>query len=177
MKKRFYCLPGVLVSFMMSLSPSFRFSNFILRMFNSEVEKNITIHSAVRFILPTRMKIGEGTTINAGSLIDSRCHVEIGKNCMIGRGSKLFSLGHDLDDDFFKSVGSKITLGDGVVVFPYVLIMPGVIIDDNAVILPGSVVTKSVPRNCVYGGVPAKFIRRRECNPSFSHNYNVYFGV
>ena len=177
LKSRFYCIPGLLISFIMSLSPSFRFSNLVLRFFNSGVDKNIMIHSGVRFILPTRMKIGKGTTINSGCLIDSRCGIEIGKNCMIGRGSKLFTLGHDLDDDFFGSVGENILLRDGVIVFPYVLIMPGVEIEKNSVILPGSVVTKNVPKNCVYGGVPATFIRKRNCSPKYSHNYNIFFGV
>ncbi len=177
MKKRLYCIPGVLISFLMTLSPSFRVSNYILRLFNSGVSTKVTVHSGVRFVLPTRMKIGEGTTINSGALTDSRCWIEIGKNSMVGRGAKLFTLGHDLDDPTFRSVGSKITIGDNAVIFPYVLVMPGVTIGNNSVVLPGSVVTKDTLENGIYGGTPAKFMRYRDCTPNFSHNYNVFFGV
>jgi len=40
-----------------------------------------------------------------------------------------------------------------------VTICPGVTIGENSVIGAGSVVTKDVPSNTVYAGVPAKFIK------------------
>lgn len=39
------------------------------------------------------------------------------------------------------------------------IIMPGVEIGNNCIIAAGSVVTKNVPDNNVYGGVPARFIK------------------
>lgn len=40
-----------------------------------------------------------------------------------------------------------------------VTVCPGVTIGENSVIGAGSVVTKDVPDNTVYAGVPAKFIK------------------
>jgi acetyltransferase-like isoleucine patch superfamily enzyme len=51
------------------------------------------------------------------------------------------------------SVGSNVFIGLGAV------ILPGVTIGSNVVIAAGSVVTRAVPDNSVYGGVPAKLIR------------------
>lgn len=39
------------------------------------------------------------------------------------------------------------------------LIMPGVTIGNNCVIGAGSIVTKNIPDNCVYAGIPAKKIK------------------
>ncbi|MDR1955396.1 MAG: sugar O-acetyltransferase, partial [Treponema sp.] len=38
-------------------------------------------------------------------------------------------------------------------------VIPGVTIDDNAIVAAGAVVTKNVPANTVVGGVPAKIIK------------------
>ena len=158
------------------MTPSFRLSSCILFLFNRKVSMRSTIHSGVRFVIPTRISIGKGSTINGGAFIDARCGIEIGDNTMIGRGVKIFTLGHDINDPDFKSVGGKVKIGNNVVVFPYAIIMPGVTIGNNAVIYPGSVVTKNVEDNNVVAGVPAKYIKMRE-SMYYTLNYNTFFGV
>ena len=39
------------------------------------------------------------------------------------------------------------------------IILPGVTIGANAVIAAGAVVSKNVPANTIYGGVPVKWIK------------------
>ena len=53
-------------------------------------------------------------------------------------------------------LGKKVWIGSGAIV------LPGVTIGDNSVIAAGSVVTKDVPENSVYGGNPAKLIKKIE---------------
>ena len=40
--------------------------------------------------------------------------------------------------------------------------MPGVIIGNNSVVGANSVVTKNIPENAIYGGIPAKLIRYKK---------------
>lgn len=40
------------------------------------------------------------------------------------------------------------------------VIMPGVTIGENSIIAANAVVTKSVPKNTVFAGIPAKFIKQ-----------------
>lgn len=56
--------------------------------------------------------------------------------------------------DFF----GKIKIGNNVYIGSSSLILPGVIIGDNVLIGAGSVVTKSIPSNCVVGGNPARIL-------------------
>ena len=42
---------------------------------------------------------------------------------------------------------------------PNVIILPGIVVGENAVIGAGTVVTKSVPPNVVFAGNPGKIIR------------------
>ena len=55
------------------------------------------------------------------------------------------------------SVGS-IELFENCFIGAYTILMPGCSVGKNSVIAAGSIVTKHVPENEVWGGVPAKFI-------------------
>ena len=87
--------------------------------------------------------------------------ITIGDNCQITSGVKLLTHGGGLvlrnkypDFDIF----GKIVIGNYCYLGTNVLIMPGVTIGDNVLVAAGSVVTKSIPSNCVVGGNPARFI-------------------
>ena len=56
---------------------------------------------------------------------------------------------------------SNVTIGDNVWIGTNVVIMPGVFIGDNSIIGSTAVLTKNVPNNEVWGGIPARLIRKR----------------
>lgn len=56
-------------------------------------------------------------------------------------------------------ITAPIEVKDNVYIGARSIIMPGVTIGNNCIIAAGAVVNKDVPDNCVYGGVPAKFIK------------------
>lgn len=58
------------------------------------------------------------------------------------------------DFDFF----GKVVIEDWVYIGAYSQIMPGVTIGQGSVVAAGSIVTKSIPPNTVFGGNPARFI-------------------
>lgn len=49
-------------------------------------------------------------------------------------------------------------IGDYVYIGTGAFVMPGVTVGNNVLIAAGSVVTKSIPDNCVVAGNPAEFI-------------------
>ena len=58
-----------------------------------------------------------------------------------------------------KTIFKDVIIGNNVWIGARVSIMKGVEIGDNCVIGAGSVVTKSIPRNKLVYGVPAKIIK------------------
>ncbi len=176
-KTRLYTTPGLIVSAFVSLVPSFTLSALVLRMFRMDVDLSATVHFMVRFVVLGRLTIGPRSTVNAGCFIDNRMGVTVGSDSMIGRKCCIYTLGHDNNNEEFKSVGASVIIGNNVVIYPHSIIMPGVKIGDNAVIYPGSVVAKDVMPNCIVAGVPAIKKGHRQVDKPYMLKYRTYFGV
>ena len=110
--------------------------------------------------------IGENCDIDKNSYFGSEPWlIKIGDNTRITRGVQFIT--HDgglwtlrrmglIDKEDVKY--GKIEIGKNCNISWNVIIMPNVRIGDNCVVAAGAVVTKNMPDNSVWGGVPAKHI-------------------
>lgn len=97
-----------------------------------------------------KVRIGKGTFFNhAGFGILINDSVVIGENCKIGNNVSIVGQGPYKNTPVLKN---RIYIGPGAV------IQGPVILEDNVIVAPNSVVNKSVPRNAVVAGIPAKII-------------------
>lgn len=106
------------------------------------------------------LKVGKNFQRMHGVILDpAHCWlINIGDNVRIGPRAHI--LAHDgttLTDLGYAKIG-RVNIGNNVFIGTESLIMPNVTIGDNSIIAGGSVVTKNVPSNSVYGGNPAKLI-------------------
>ncbi len=112
----------------------------------------------------SRIEIGDDCSLN-GTLIHARNHVLIGKKCLFGPGTIILdndSHNTSVDPEIRRSGPvneSPVVIGNNVWVGMRSIIMKGVHIGDNSIIAAGSIVTKDVPSNQLFGGNPAKFIK------------------
>lgn len=102
--------------------------------------------------------------------------ISVGSRCQITKNVKFFTHGgsnvvRDLDSSF--DCFGKIKIGNNVYIGNNSLVMPGVTVGDNVLIAAGSVVTKSVPSNCVVGGNPARIICFRREYYERNKKYNA----
>lgn len=89
--------------------------------------------------------------------------ITLGDNVHITDGVKFIThdggtliLRHKMPDI---EITKQITIGSNVYIGVNVVILPGVNIGDNCIVGAGSIVTKDIPSNSVYAGVPARFIK------------------
>ena len=115
---------------------------------------------------PIRNKLYKATGVNIHGYVEIMigCHIEdhfpelITIEDHAGISFKVIMI---VADDH-KGIVAPITVKKGVYVGAGSIILPGIIIGENAVVGAGSVVTKDVPQNTVVVGVPAKKLRMVE---------------
>ncbi|MFT6834716.1 MAG: serine O-acetyltransferase [Francisellaceae bacterium] len=100
--------------------------------------------------LPYKANIGKGSFFVVKGLgVSLHDNTVIGENCSIGISCKT------VGKSPFKKVPS---IGNNVFLGPGCVIVGPVIIEDDVIVAPNSVVTKSVPKGSIVGGIPAKIL-------------------
>src|SRR5690625_707152 len=108
--------------------------------------------------------IGKNVFINKGCSCQDRGGITIGDGALIGMNVTIASLNHGLSPETRDTTyADPVHIGNHTWIGSSATILPGVTIDDNAVIAAGAVVTKDVPTNTIVVGVPAKAVK--EINP------------
>jgi acetyltransferase-like isoleucine patch superfamily enzyme len=161
----------------LSLAFFFGFRRLLLRATGSRVGTKTTVHRNVVFFSFGKFSVGANSTINYGCYLDNRAGINIGNNVNISHNTKIYTLGHDIDDPMSHTVGKQVVIKDDVWIFPNVMIMPGVTVGKGAVIYPGSVVTRAIEDYSIVGGNPAKHIRFRNKNILYTADFPVWFAL
>jgi acetyltransferase-like isoleucine patch superfamily enzyme len=109
------------------------------------------------------ISIGKNTRIH-GSCIHAFEKIEIGENCLIAANCQIFdSNGHGTEIGHRHSnqgISKPIKIGNNVWIGTGCIILPGTFIGSGSVIAAGSVVIGEVPEKTVYGGNPAKLLKK-----------------
>ena len=134
--------------------------SILSEMTGNKIDDSVQVLTPFNTDFGANIKLGKDIFINKACTFVDLGGIELEDNVLIGPDVKILSVNHPLDPEkrrgvILKSVKIKRNawIGAGAV------ICPGVTIGENSVIAAGSVVTKDVPDNSVYGGVPAKFIK------------------
>ena len=113
------------------------------------------------------INLGAGSYIGALSTVQSVAGrtVSIGRSCKISHNVRIYSQSAVADADFsfepIPQISGDIAIGNHVWIGVIVYIGPGVTIGENAVIGANVVVTRNVGPFEIWGGVPARLIRRK----------------
>ena len=103
---------------------------------------------------PKNLKIGKNFDIGTFTYINCRYIVKIEDNVQIGSHCSIYS--HSTID----SKKGPIILRRNCKIGTHGTIMPNVTIGENAVVAAYSFVNKNIPRNEMWGGIPAQFMTK-----------------
>ena len=117
-----------------------------------------------------RIKIGKHSYIGVRNVLDWSDNLDIGNYVHISGSSTGIwthtsykqALAGDALDNKGKRITAPVIIEDNVYIGGNCTVYPGITISKNSVILPNSVVNKNTKPGCMYGGVPAVFIKNIE---------------
>ncbi len=128
----------------------------------------VRIHSRTSIRNAQSIYLGNNVRITMDCCVwaEKSSKIVIGDNVLIGPGVKLFCGNHGSELNgvpmVFQGRREKdIVIGNDVWIGANSVVLSGVKINNGAIIASGSVVTKEVPENAIYGGIPAKLIKYR----------------
>ncbi len=131
----------------------------------SEIDKTFGLFPPFYTDCGKNIKIGKNVFINACCRFQDQGGIEIGDGSLIGHNTTIATLNHDFNPLKRQNLTpSPVKIGKNVWIGSDCTILPGVEIGDGAIIGAGSVVTKSVPKNTIAVGNPARVIKEIKIN-------------
>lgn len=132
---------------------------------NAEMRPGAYAVGCDKIYIGSRVVIRPGTMLFGETITDLKKSIIIEDEVMMGCGVHIYVNNHKytnvdiplIDQGYFPD--EPVILKKGCWVGANVIILPGVVIGENSVIGAGSVVTKSVPKNVIAVGSPAKVIK------------------
>lgn len=122
------------------------------------------VYAGIRFLGdPALFTVGEGSFLNAELLVGGNAAVVLGRHVSIGPRCAILPTTHELGPSAQRggaTIGSPIVIGDGAWLGAGVTVLSGVTIGAGAVIAAGAVVADDCDPDALYGGIPARLIRR-----------------
>ena len=144
----------------------------ILKALFGSVGENVVIDTPFHCNYGKNIHIGDNVIININCTFIDDADISIGSNVLIASNVQIYTATHtpkpsdriienwkEKGTDWFRTYSDSVKINDGVWLGGGVIILPGVEIGENSVIGAGSVVTRSIPDNCVAVGNPCKPIR------------------
>ena len=134
---------------------------FLLKFFGAKIGEKVLIFGSVKIDIPSNFEIGDYSAIGKRVWVYNFSKIKIGSNSVVSQDTTICSASHDYSHPYMSLYAKPISIGDNVWLAANCFIMPGITIEDGAVVGACSVVTKDISEWTVNAGNPCKTVRKR----------------
>lgn len=138
-----------------------RFHKYYLSRALAKCGSSLNVHGKIWVIFAKRISVGSEVHLNHGCVINALEPILIGNRCQLSAYSQLHAGG--LEPALEKRsahISASIVLEDDVWIGANAIILSGVVIGTGSIVAAGAVVNKSIPSGELWGGVPARCIKK-----------------
>lgn len=130
---------------------------------------------ACKLLNGRKIKLGNRSVINFGSLLDGRRYrIIVGDDVSIGPEAAILTLGHAPNSRAFSLAGGDVAVGNHAWICYRAIILPGVTIGEGAVVAAGAIVTKDVAPFTIVAGNPARKVGDRPKDLDYKLDYRPF---
>lgn len=133
----------------------------VLRAFGARVGKGARVHASVSVWLPANLEIGENCLIGPGVRLYNQGHITIGARSVVSQRAHICASTHDISDPHFQLVCRPIRIGRQCWVAAEAFVGPGVTMGDRSVLSARGALFTNAEADEVYSGNPAQFLKQR----------------
>lgn len=144
---------------------------WVLRHLGAQIGEHVYLFGSSEVLYPKGLTVVGNCHVGRFCQIDARGGVRIGRNVVIASHCLLITADHDPDDPAFRGRLGSIEIGDRVWIGSRATILKGVTVGDGAVVAAGATVSADVPPWTIVAGVPAKPIRERPREQTYTIDY------
>ena len=134
----------------------------LLSLFGCQLRDGLIIKPKVKIKYPWFLSVGSNCWIGEEVWIDNLCAVTLGDEVVLSQGAYLLTGNHDSKKRSFDLMLDPLEIKSGAWIAAKSIVCPGVSIGEYAVLIMGSVASKSLDKHSVYSGNPATFKRKRD---------------
>ena len=139
------------------------FKKITREIYGKIIGKNNAPNGTIVYGDGSNLTIGKNVTFGGRVVLFGTAPIDIGDNTMIALNTIIHTSSHNYDDHpmWYKRIDRPVKIGKYVWIGAGAIILPGVIIEDHAVVGSGSIVTANVPRGAIVVGNPARIVKYR----------------
>ncbi|MFI3320923.1 MAG: DapH/DapD/GlmU-related protein [Rikenellaceae bacterium] len=137
------------------------FRNFILRLFGAKIPYGCVVYSTSKIWAPWNLEMGEHCCIGPRTELYNKAPIILRDNVVISQGAFLCTASHDITTVSHTLISAPIILEDRSWVAADAFVGMGITIGEGAVVGARAAIFKNAEPWGVYGGNPAKYIKKR----------------
>jgi putative colanic acid biosynthesis acetyltransferase WcaF len=135
---------------------------WVLRCFGAQLGQDCHIYPRARIWAPWNLRCGDVVAVADEAEIYNPWPVTLDSNSTISQQAFLCTASHDIDDPDFPMIGAPIHVRHHAWVCARATVLPGVTVNEGAVLALASAATHDLDAWSLYAGVPARLIRKRK---------------
>lgn len=143
------------------LNPSSALKTVLLRAFGAKIGAGVNLKPGVNIKSPWLLSIGDHCWIGENVWLDNLVPITLGNHVCVSQGAYFCTGNHDWSDPAFGYKLGEIHVEDGAWICARATLLPGVRVQNHAIVAGGAVLTKDALPYTVYAGNPAASTGKR----------------